>query len=459
MNRKLTNRKQEEQSMADNTYDFSKIAEIIPAKFHAEVKQLIEDYTSLSDEEMYEKYNLEDCWFTIEDYKEEKEDRDLISLLIVNFLVDKNFILQLDYKENLEEYIDEIKPFWSGDLKIVNLDLDNDQFYLAKVPKDMAVKDLFGASITEDKALTEKYLERKNARLKSQAKKDYTIWQMKRDCKVHYPKKSVITFITLCIVFLVSAVLSIYLAIVLDPGSAISIVCYIVCVLSLIAFAVTLGSFKGHLTWQYAFVKDENGDVYFIDYTDPNPSRDFHYYGEIPGGYKNEPGPMISTPAKVVGLTYFLIFFPVECKACLNSIRNSKADVRIAEACHKYGYKITSVPEIKKKSYYTFIRLKMLKDGKEVEFENQFDNCYEGYDEMVDYLDKHFAHDNPEQTKKKTAQINRLLFIGIGIIAGSAALFGINALIHIPWAPLIASFGVLVGIGFIGGFLSEKGKR
>ena len=42
--------------------------------------------------------------------------------------------------------------------------------------------------------------------------------------------------------------------------------CYIVCVISLIALAVTAGCFKGHNTWQYAFIRDENGDVYYVDY-------------------------------------------------------------------------------------------------------------------------------------------------------------------------------------------------
>ena len=52
--------------MNDNTYDFSLIESIIPAEFHSEIKQLIEDYSTLSDEDMYNKYKLEDLWLDFE---------------------------------------------------------------------------------------------------------------------------------------------------------------------------------------------------------------------------------------------------------------------------------------------------------------------------------------------------------------------------------------------------------
>lgn len=452
------------------TYDFSLIKDIIPAEFHNEVKQLIEDYSALSDEDMWNKYNLEEYWFSPEDYEEEKEEIDLIGFLIVSLLVEKDFILQLDYKETPEEHLDEIRSFWDGEEKIVSFELDNDQLYLAKIPENAECEDIFGVEIIEDLALTEKYLAGKKVKTKDDAvqptvkapsalKKERTIWQWKNDCKVHYPKQTIITFIALCLIFLASLFISVLLMISFDARSAVSIISYIVCVISLIALGVTGGSFKGHNTWRYIFVRDENGDVYFVDYTDHTMAKDLHYYDLIPEGYKHDPTVMHSDVAKIAGLTYYFVFFPKECKKCLNMIRDNKVDIRVADSCHKYGYKITSVPEIKKKSYYTFIRFNILKGAKEVEVENLFDNCYDGYDEMVEYLDDHFEHDDPFMREKKADKIRRLIFIGIGLILLSAAMFAINALIKIPIINLIAAFGVLVGIGFIGAFFSEKSKR
>ncbi len=76
----------------NNAYDFSLIKNIIPAQLHDKVKQLIEDYSSLSDEDMWYKYNLEECWLSLEEYEDEKEEIDLIGFLIVNLLVENDFI-------------------------------------------------------------------------------------------------------------------------------------------------------------------------------------------------------------------------------------------------------------------------------------------------------------------------------------------------------------------------------
>ena len=293
----------------------------------------------------------------------------------------------------------------------------------------------------------------------SALKKERTIWQWKRDCKVHYPKQTIATFVSLCLIFIAALVISGFLMMCFNPRSAISIISYIVCVISLIALAVTCGCFKGHNTWQQAFIREENGDVYYVDYTDYSMAKALHYYDLIPAGYKNEPGVMHSDIAKLAGLTYFFVFFPKECKKCLNAIRDNRVDERVADACHKYGYKITSVPEIKKKSYYTFIRFNIIKDGRETEVENLFDNCYEGYDEMVEYLDNHFEHDDSFMREKKGDKIRNLLFIGIGCILVSAVMFVINSLFKLTLINVIAAFGVLFGIGFTAAFFSEKSKR
>lgn len=138
---------------------------------------------------------------------------------------------------------------------------------------------------------------------------------------------------------------------------------------------------------------------------------------------------------------------------------NDTSDIRIADSCRKYGYKIVSVPEIIKKSYYTFIRFNILKDGNVVEVENLFDNCYEGYDEMVEYLDEHFVHDNEEAREDKSSQIRKLLYIGLVIIIISSVLIVVDNLKENSMITTTASLGILVGIGFIGGYLNEKLKR
>ncbi len=48
----------------------------------------------------------------------------------------RDYILQLDYKEDLEDYIDNLKNFWNGsETKLIQFMLENDQNYYAWVPK------------------------------------------------------------------------------------------------------------------------------------------------------------------------------------------------------------------------------------------------------------------------------------------------------------------------------------
>ncbi len=453
--------------MNDNTYDFSLIESIIPAEFHSEIKQLIEDYSTLSDEDMYNKYKLEDLWLDFEEYEDEKQEVDLIGSLIVFYLVNSDYILQLDYKENPKKRLDEICSFWDCEEKIVRFDLDDDQIYLAKIPQNAECEDIFGVEIVEEAELTEKYLSQKNKNdtnsttvtAPSASKKKYTIWQWKRDAKVKYPKETIAAFVFLCLVFASSSVFSFLLMFYFDPRSAVSIISYIFCVLSLILLAITLGCFKKHNTWNCVFIRDENGDVYYVDYTDHNLANALHFYELIPSTYKHGPKVMHSNISQAAGLIYYLFVFPKECKNCANAIRDHKVDQRVAEVCQKYGHKVISVPEIKKKSYYTFIRLNILKDGKEVEAQNLFDNCYDGYEEMVEYLDNHFEHDDPFKREKNSDKIRRLIFIGISCILFSILLFVINVLLGVPIINLIAAFGILVGIGFIAAYFSEKSQR
>jgi len=42
----------------------------------------------------------------VEEYKEDNKDKNLLGTIIVFMLVDKDYILQLDYKEELIDYIE-----------------------------------------------------------------------------------------------------------------------------------------------------------------------------------------------------------------------------------------------------------------------------------------------------------------------------------------------------------------
>lgn len=126
------------------------IEEMVPGRFHETVNEIIVDYDTLSDEEMWTKYNLSEIWFTTEEYASEKEERELCGFIIVNYLVDKGYILQLDYKEDVANYIDGIESFWDEEnLKIVSFDLDNDQFYLAKIPSEVSLQNIFEVEVSE----------------------------------------------------------------------------------------------------------------------------------------------------------------------------------------------------------------------------------------------------------------------------------------------------------------------
>lgn len=130
-----------------------KYSPIIPDRYYAELTEMIEAYKKLSDEEFYQKYekDIKELWFTLDMYKSEKERRNLEGLLAVNYLVDKEVILQLDYKEDLEDYIDTIENPWkSKEVKLVDFDLESDQYYYMYVLKD-APDTFYGVKMKEVK--------------------------------------------------------------------------------------------------------------------------------------------------------------------------------------------------------------------------------------------------------------------------------------------------------------------
>ena len=131
----------------------SQLVQLVPDRFLKGVNQLIVDFKSLSDSEMIAKYDLKEIWFEPEYYAEAKKvDKSILGFLIVNYLVDQGYIIQLDWKDEDEapDYLNGQENYWNrDDLKVVSFDLDNDQIYLAKVPKDVELKGFYGVKVKD----------------------------------------------------------------------------------------------------------------------------------------------------------------------------------------------------------------------------------------------------------------------------------------------------------------------
>ncbi|HFK1749890.1 TPA: PoNi-like cognate immunity protein [Bacillus cereus] len=125
---------------------------IIPPKWHSLVNELIHDYDNMDDSSFYEKYKktigIGQVWFLPQEYEEENEQKNLLGSLIVFALTVRDYILQLDYKEDLEDYIDNLKNFWNGsETKLVQFMLENDQDYYAWVPKEVNIPNMYEVKI------------------------------------------------------------------------------------------------------------------------------------------------------------------------------------------------------------------------------------------------------------------------------------------------------------------------
>ncbi|MDA2299939.1 PoNi-like cognate immunity protein [Bacillus cereus] len=125
---------------------------IIPPKWHSLVNELIHDYENMNDSSFYEKYKktigIGQVWFLPQEYEEENEQKNLLGSLIVFALTVRDYILQLDYKEDLEDYIDNLKNFWNGsETKLIQFILENDQNYYAWVPKEANIPNMYEVKI------------------------------------------------------------------------------------------------------------------------------------------------------------------------------------------------------------------------------------------------------------------------------------------------------------------------
>ncbi|MEB8659335.1 PoNi-like cognate immunity protein [Bacillus cereus] len=125
---------------------------IIPPKWHSLVNELIHDYENMDDSSFYEKYKktigIGQVWFLPQEYEEENEQKNLLGSLIVFALTVRDYILQLDYKEDLEDYIDNLKNFWNvSETKLIQFILENDQNYYAWVPKEASIPNMYEVKI------------------------------------------------------------------------------------------------------------------------------------------------------------------------------------------------------------------------------------------------------------------------------------------------------------------------
>lgn len=139
----------------ENNYELEKI---IPLKWYSFVDELIHDYKSFSNSRFYEKYKniigLDQIWFLFDEYQKDNGERSLLGSLIVFAMVETGYILQLDYKEDLEDYYSNIKNYWNdSETKLIQFILDNDQNYYAFVPKDANIEKMYEVDIVDVKSI------------------------------------------------------------------------------------------------------------------------------------------------------------------------------------------------------------------------------------------------------------------------------------------------------------------
>ncbi len=65
---------------------------------------------------------------------------------------EEGYILQLVYKEDLEEYYSSIKNYWNNsEVKLIQFVLNNDQNYYALVPIDTDIEKMYEVTVVDVK--------------------------------------------------------------------------------------------------------------------------------------------------------------------------------------------------------------------------------------------------------------------------------------------------------------------
>ena len=126
------------------------LEQIIPNIFRNLVNQIIIDYKGLDDLAFWDKYELGDIWYIAEEFVSANKNKQLLGSILVNVLAEKGYILQLDYKEDIQDYIAGIKNYWSNvPTKVVRFELDNDQSYYTVVPQEVCVDCIYEVRIMD----------------------------------------------------------------------------------------------------------------------------------------------------------------------------------------------------------------------------------------------------------------------------------------------------------------------
>lgn len=136
------------------------LEKLIPVQFHQDVNRIFIDHKILSDEEFYKKYNLEHAsryMWKVEDYIERKNEPYLFGFLLVCVLADYGYLLEIKKPEEIEEYA--LYNFWEDiediEVKAVNFNIDNGNYYLAYIPKDVQIDSILDVKIENVKDLRE----------------------------------------------------------------------------------------------------------------------------------------------------------------------------------------------------------------------------------------------------------------------------------------------------------------
>jgi len=132
------------------------LEKLIPSKWHSFVNELIYDYNNMEDNGFYEKYKktigLDQIWFQLQEYEKDNKQKNLLGRLIVFAMTEKGYILQLDYKEDVEDYDSHMKNYWNDSrTKLVQFILNNDQNYYALVPIDENIGEMYEVVIKDVK--------------------------------------------------------------------------------------------------------------------------------------------------------------------------------------------------------------------------------------------------------------------------------------------------------------------
>lgn len=125
---------------------------IIPLKCHSLVNNLISDYHELDSRKFYTKYKkimeLDEIWYTYKEFKEDNEEKNLLGTLIVFLLEFKECVLQLDYSEEIDDYVEGMESYFGEEkTKLVNFNVGNDQYYYALIPEKCNMERLYEVTI------------------------------------------------------------------------------------------------------------------------------------------------------------------------------------------------------------------------------------------------------------------------------------------------------------------------